>query len=275
MNLIQQIGAYAGFAAVVGLAVLSALYFSQARDVRRLREWAARSPDRAAGGQGAEDGHRASAREEPARASAERAAAPAAAAGVAAPAAASAPQRGGAPAVTALRSNSTPPAPPVGARGATQPPTAAPGGAAPGAGGTGAPSGAARNAQARIAEPPARGAPNGGPAARSAWPYAALAVVGLLIVLGAAGFALGLIGGRTEPVHRADTGAAQRRDAGGGAALAPGQVTFSVLNGTNVDGLGKQVADELEAAGYRRGNVTNRRYARRSDPWAVSRPRPP
>jgi hypothetical protein len=33
-------------AAVVGLAVLSALYFSQARDVKRLREWAGRAPER-------------------------------------------------------------------------------------------------------------------------------------------------------------------------------------------------------------------------------------
>ena len=48
MELIEQIGAYAGFAAVVGLAVLSALYFSQARDVKRLREWAGRAPERAA-----------------------------------------------------------------------------------------------------------------------------------------------------------------------------------------------------------------------------------
>lgn len=38
MEIIEQIGSYAGLAAVVGLAVLSALYFSQARDVRRLRE---------------------------------------------------------------------------------------------------------------------------------------------------------------------------------------------------------------------------------------------
>jgi hypothetical protein len=33
-------------AAVVGLAVLSALYFSQARDIKRLREWAGRAPER-------------------------------------------------------------------------------------------------------------------------------------------------------------------------------------------------------------------------------------
>ncbi|MDX6732738.1 MAG: hypothetical protein QOC54_2686, partial [Baekduia sp.] len=37
---IEQYGAYAGFAAVLGLAVLSLLYFAQAREVKRLREWA-------------------------------------------------------------------------------------------------------------------------------------------------------------------------------------------------------------------------------------------
>ena len=47
MEIIEQIGSYAGLAAIVGLAVLSALYFSQARDVKRLREWAGRAPDRA------------------------------------------------------------------------------------------------------------------------------------------------------------------------------------------------------------------------------------
>jgi hypothetical protein len=47
MRLIEQIGAYAGLAAIPGLAILSALYFSQARDVRRLREWAGRAPERA------------------------------------------------------------------------------------------------------------------------------------------------------------------------------------------------------------------------------------
>lgn len=50
MEIIQEIGSYAGFAAVVGLAVLAALYFSQARDVRRLREWAGRAPEWRAGG---------------------------------------------------------------------------------------------------------------------------------------------------------------------------------------------------------------------------------
>jgi hypothetical protein len=45
-EIVQEIGAYAGMASVVGLAVLSALYFSQARDVKRLREWAGRAPER-------------------------------------------------------------------------------------------------------------------------------------------------------------------------------------------------------------------------------------
>jgi hypothetical protein len=47
-DIVTNIGAFAGFAAVVGLAVLSMLYFSQARDVRRLREWAGRAPEREA-----------------------------------------------------------------------------------------------------------------------------------------------------------------------------------------------------------------------------------
>src|SRR4051794_8076412 len=48
VRIIEQIGSYAGLAAIPGIAVLSALYFSQARDVRRLRDWAGRAPERAA-----------------------------------------------------------------------------------------------------------------------------------------------------------------------------------------------------------------------------------
>jgi LytR cell envelope-related transcriptional attenuator len=54
MDIIEQIGAYGGLAAVLGLAVLSALYFSQARDVKRLREWAGRAPERVAEGAAAD-----------------------------------------------------------------------------------------------------------------------------------------------------------------------------------------------------------------------------
>lgn len=50
MDLIKEIGAFAGLAAFLGLAVLALLYFSQARDVRRLRDWAGRAPERDAEG---------------------------------------------------------------------------------------------------------------------------------------------------------------------------------------------------------------------------------
>ena len=45
---VKTYGAYAGLAAIVGLAVLSVLYFAQAREVKRLRAWAGRGPERAA-----------------------------------------------------------------------------------------------------------------------------------------------------------------------------------------------------------------------------------
>lgn len=45
---IERIGAIMGIVAFLGLAVLALLLFSQARDVRRLRDWAGRAPERAA-----------------------------------------------------------------------------------------------------------------------------------------------------------------------------------------------------------------------------------
>src|SRR3954451_11124946 len=44
---VEKYGAYVGIAAFFGLAVLSLLYFAQAREVKRLREWAGRAPERA------------------------------------------------------------------------------------------------------------------------------------------------------------------------------------------------------------------------------------
>ena len=43
-----QVGAIAAFAALRGIALLSLLVFAQARELRRLREWAGRAPERAA-----------------------------------------------------------------------------------------------------------------------------------------------------------------------------------------------------------------------------------
>ena len=47
-NTFTKIGAVAAFAALVGIALLSLLVFSQARELKRLREWAGRAPERAA-----------------------------------------------------------------------------------------------------------------------------------------------------------------------------------------------------------------------------------
>src|SRR5215216_4684918 len=44
---VEKYGAYIGIAAFLGLAVLSLLYFSQARELKRMREWAGRAPERA------------------------------------------------------------------------------------------------------------------------------------------------------------------------------------------------------------------------------------
>lgn len=46
MELIKEIGAFAGLAAFLGLALLAMLAFSQARDIRRLRDWAGSAPER-------------------------------------------------------------------------------------------------------------------------------------------------------------------------------------------------------------------------------------
>jgi len=52
MDLLKEIGAILGFVAFGGFAVLVFMTFQQARHLRRLREWAGRSPERAALEQG-------------------------------------------------------------------------------------------------------------------------------------------------------------------------------------------------------------------------------
>ena len=46
MRVIEQIGAFAGLAAFLGLGVLALLSFTHGRDIRRLREWAGSAPER-------------------------------------------------------------------------------------------------------------------------------------------------------------------------------------------------------------------------------------
>ena len=235
MDVIVQIGAYTGFAAVIGLGVLSALYFSQARDVRRLREWAARMS--ASGGQPATESRSQTA----------------AGAGAASLGASSSDLRE-ASGAAAVGTGAPAPSTPLGLRLPNRSSDAV----SPAAGSPAA--GNARGAPAPRRGEPAPRAINGGPAgrrtSRSSLPYMVLAVVGVLIVIGGGAFAIGLIG---------DGGPAPEVTAGGSTGSpapmpdprSPASVTFSVLNGTGVAGQARQVADELEAAGYRRGNVTN------------------
>src|SRR5205085_9744751 len=47
-NTFTEAGAVAAFVALIGIAILSLLSFAQARELRRLRDWAGRAPERAA-----------------------------------------------------------------------------------------------------------------------------------------------------------------------------------------------------------------------------------
>jgi hypothetical protein len=47
VDLIERIGPVVGIVAFLGLAILAFLIFQQAREIRRLREWAGRAPERA------------------------------------------------------------------------------------------------------------------------------------------------------------------------------------------------------------------------------------
>jgi hypothetical protein len=91
-------------------------------------------------------------------------------------------------------------------------------------------------------------------------------IAGLLVVGAGALYGVGELSGRqdsgeprpAQPAPQADEETAAPAPAsGGGTRVDPGRVTFSVLNGTTVEGLAKQLADRLEAAGFRRGNVAN------------------
>jgi len=277
---IEQYGAYAGFASVIGLAVLSLLYFAQAREVKRLREWAGRAPERSAeiqdrvqadaqrrvvaqpvrpGVPGRPLGVPAGA-QQPVTAAAQAGgatAAPAAAAAAAATAAgAAAPPAPGQP--STVQPPATNGAPPPGAGGVEvtpgQPLRVPPGTAATPAG-------------ARAA---ATGGGNGldGDEERSGRPLAAIlgaaaAVVAVLVVAGILLFG-GSDGSKPKAAPNtignassAGSGATTTPTRTTAAALPPGQFTTAVLNGTTTPGLARGVANRLQNAKFKIGNVTN------------------
>jgi hypothetical protein len=288
---IEQYGAYAGFASVLGLAVLSLLYFAQAREVKRLREWAGRSPERAA-----EQQERAvAAAQQRAVAQPQRPATPAPQPGTpaAAPGARPAPatpagQAAGAPAAAAATA--------AGAAGAASAATAttpgAPAAPAPANAPAGQPTTAmpAANGAAAASPPAARpgqplrvqGSGTTPPgSARSQLPPddepgrsrgALFAAIGALLVVAIVAVVLltGVLGGDDEPATQATkTVPSVSEESGNGptsttsttkkpsAAPEPGTYTVAVLNGTTVPGLARGVANRLQNAKYKIGNVTN------------------
>jgi len=274
---IEQIGSYAGFAAVLGLAVLSALYFSQARDVKRLREWAGRAPERDA---------EARARVAAATAAGQQrqvgAAQPAAAAGGGAAAAAQQPAAanagGNSGGATATPAGAQAKAPAAAAASASKAPAvggAAAGGAGAGAAAASGGGGAGGGTRPAVPIRPAGSRPSGATSIlgaadepRDPWyrrlapRYIALIVAGVLVVGG--GIAVGAIqllsnddssggggggGAQTEQASNAQKPAT--------AAIAPGDVAVAVLNATGVNGLANQFGDRAQAEGFKKDNVGN------------------
>jgi hypothetical protein len=248
LKYVRDVGSYAGFAAVIGLAVISALYFSQARDVRRLREWAGRAPERAA-------------EEEERLQAAARAAA--AAAGTRAAAAAQ-------PATNAAEAEGAEAGAAAGAR------TAA-GAAAAGASGSG---GGVATAPPRITPRipsqqtavladtmPSRKRPRW--YRRISWPaprYLALIVAGVLIVGGGAAFGVTKLLEDEPATERSGGGS----PAGGGDGdstepIDPADVKVSVLNGTVVQGLAAQIGDSVKRKGFQLINVANATEQQRAE----------
>lgn len=252
-EIVEQIGSYAGFAAVVGLAVLSALYFSQARDVKRLREWAGRAPEREPAEKAAIQAR--------AQASAEAAqqrlqAQP--------PPQQQAATQGGkpAPASAAATATSAPPAGPGAKPGAARP---AAGNGGPGGPGKAPPVGGTPRVpaaqQTAILPPSAMARPPW--YRRPALPeprYLALMVAGVIIVGGGAAFGITQLGSDDAPTTPAagEQGAQGRGETQqSNTPPAPSEIAVSVLNGTTVTGLASQFQDALAEAGYDVGNAAN------------------
>ena len=236
LEIVQEVGAIAGWAAVVGLAVLSALYFSQSRDVKRLREWAGRAPERSGWGVTAVPGR---------------------AAGVPPPAQPqTAVTASGAPAsLTGPR-----PATPAGA--SAPPPPVAP-----------QPVRLAPSPQRPITRPAAlRAVPQETviipPRRSQRWyvrigtRHVAVALVGLLVLGGAAAYGVTQV---TGDDGGGNSGNAQAKNDDGlpneprrnGAAVKPGNVTVAVLNGTTVPGLAAALRDQIAAAGFEKGTIND------------------
>jgi hypothetical protein len=284
VHLIQEIGSYAGLAAIPGIAVLSALYFSQARDVKRLRDWAGRAPERSA--------EQAMGGRVTAQPQAQQARVPAAAGAAAQPATqggngSDAQQTG--ERTVAKPGALTPAAVASAAAGTAKPPVRAPGAAT----GTVARPAAAAAAGARpaaaAAGPPRRPIPRvPGAAATAIRPagrepdpwyrrvadrlpagrYVAIIVAGILVLGGGAAFGITQLasndgGGKSKSAsasNSSDLGPTskpsdtKKSKAGSAPAIDPSKVTITVVNGTTVPNLARDTAGKLTAMGFQIGN---------------------
>jgi hypothetical protein len=282
---IEQYGAYAGFASVLGLAVLSLLYFAQAREVKRLREWAGRAPERAADLQDRVQGAAAQ-RVVPTPAAAPRpvgaqpVAVPGAAARPAAatpagqaqglPGAAAAPAAAGAATAAGAAAAAPTPATP----GAVNPGTGQPTTVQPAANGAPpAPAVPAPKPGTPLRVPPSATPPRTPPAepdepGRSIWAIlaaaAALVVVGLVLVFVVFGGdddkqAANTIGtpGLSTSTSSSTASSTTTKSGTPSATPKPGTYTVAVLNGTAVPGLARGVANRLQNTKFKIGNVTN------------------
>jgi hypothetical protein len=81
--------------------------------------------------------------------------------------------------------------------------------------------------------------------------YIALIVAGVIVVGGGAVFGISQLGGDDESSAPGQSSETPQEP------VNPSLVTVSVLNGTTVPGLAAQIGDEVEAAGFQRGNVAN------------------
>jgi hypothetical protein len=208
VDLVERVGSYVGLAAFLGLAVLALLYFSQARDVRRLRDWAGRAPERAL-------------------------------------------EHGG------ERATEVAPATPAAQHSLPATPFS-------------------QAAEPRKRKPLRERIRNVHiPGAR----YIAMGAAALLVAGGAAFAVVQLTGDDgTTTETSANRDRTQSRDNSGGdnqrraVNIDPSQVTVAVLNGTTVQGLAAQVADEASAGGFTPGTTGNAARVDQSESEVLYRP---
>jgi len=288
---VEKYGAYIGIAAFFGLAVLTLLYFAQAREVKRLREWAGRAPERAAELEQAAVEQAHAVRRAPAQpvvAQPQRVAqpqpvtaAPANGAVQLAPAEVAALAFARAAGVHEPHEPKAHPVPAAalatGAAPATQtvadvPPAPTPSTNGGGGGGGQVPPPPATPAARRIEPlpprrtqqpPPRRGAASPPPRRDSSARGIIITAILAVLVLAAVGYGFTQIGGGDDPVPPNPTSTPTAEDgeatAEASATAEPGvskeEAQIVVFNATNASGLAKKYKDELVADGFPDGNI--------------------